>query len=287
MRFTTAQRAGIIAGAVASGRIPAAKAPWYQAEIAAGGTRAGTAIASLLASYPAGRPIGEPVPVSAAAAETAIWDALFGGRVAQPKAADADEPRKTAPMTEREFALLWPEPGSYDPAAFDKPLVPGLAGYVPPPKLTAPAADAGAAARPGQPAAGRAGRTRTPGAARSAIVEHGEVDGGAWHSHPHGHPGSACGRARAPARPPAGVGLATPSAPATAHDAPAEYVPELASRARARRAARGPRPFTLRVPAPDVAAARQAMTPAPPPAMPRDQADAELAAWWRAAQAGR
>ena len=282
MRFTTAQRAGIIAGAVASGRIPAAKAPWYQAEIAAGGARAGAAIARLLSMYAAGRPVGEPAPVSAAAAETAIWDALFGGRVAQPQAADADEPRKTAPMTEREFALLWPEPGSYDPAAFDKPLVPGLAGYVPPPKLTAPAETPGP--QLDQASRGPVRANTTPGGGTLGIVEHGEIDGGAWHSHPHGHPGSeANGHEHQHVHQP-GAGGSHAIGPGHSHDAPAEFTPELASRARPA-PARGPRPFTLRVPAPDVAAARQAMTP--PPAMPRDQADAELAAWWAAARAGR
>ena len=274
MRFTTAQRAGIIAGAVASGRIPAAKAPAYQAEIAAGGARAGTAIAALLASYPAGHPIGAPAPVSAAAAETAIWDALFSGHVAQPKAADADQARKVTPMTEAEFRAMWPEPGGYDPAAFDKPLVPGLAGYIPPPKLTAPAETPGpqldqAAARPVR-------ANTTPGSL--GVVNHDPVT--AWHSHSHGHPGSELdGHDHQHVhRDDADHSIR----PGHSHDAPETFTPDLAS---------GPppgqrpaRPFTLRV-----AAAGLAARPGPPAPragqLTRAEADAALAAWWTAAQA--
>ena len=282
MRFTTAQRAGIIAGAVASGRIPAAKAAAYQAEIAAGGTRAGTAIAALLASYPAGHPIGAPAPTSAAAAETAIWDALFSGHVAQPKAADADQARAIKPMTEAEYRQMWPEPGSYDPAAFDQPLMPGLAGYVKGPPMPAGAQTPG----PQLDQASR-GPVRadlgSPQIAPLAIVEHGKVT--AWHTHVHSHPSGTEGD------PPVlhdheHVHQSSDShaaGPGHSHaDSPDTYTPELASGQPG--GPRPARPFTLRV-----AAARLAARPGPPAPragpLTRAEADAALAAWWTAAQA--
>ncbi len=282
MRFTTAQRAGIIAGAVASGRIPAAKAPWYQAEIAAGGTRAGPAIAARLASYPAGHPIGQPV-AAARTADEAIWQELFGPGLAQPAARPADEARKTTPMTAAEYRVLYPEPGTGPPPK-DQPLIPELSGYVPSARMTAPAGTPG-------PQLDQASRARvradlgSPQIAPLAVTTHAKVT--AWHEHEHAD-GQGGTHSHQHVHRDDGSHEAGPG---HAHDtAPDTWTPELASRARPA-PARGPRPFTFRVPAPDVAAARQAMTPAPapapPPAMSRDQADAELAAWWRAAQAGR
>ena len=271
MRFTTAQRAQIIAGAVASGRIPATKAPRWQAEIAAGGTRAGTAIAALLASYPAGHPIGAPAPVSAAAAETAIWDALFSGHVAQPKAADADQARAIRPMTEAEYRQMWPEPGGYDPAAFEAPLIEELAGYVKSPGLKAPAGTPGpqldlASRAPVRADLGSpqiAPLAITTHAKTTAWHEHEHADGqGGTHTHQHVHRDDGSHEA----------------GPGHAHDtAPETWTPELASRG-GRRA----RPFTLRVPAPDVAAARAAMPRGG--MLSRAEADAALAAWWAAAR---
>ena len=245
MRFTTAQRAGIIAGAVASGRIPAAKAAAYQAEIAAGGTRAGTAIARLLAMYPAGRPLG-PSPggpgspeLAAARAEDETWLALFGQGTRQPAARDADQARKVTPMTAAEYAKLWPEPLTSLPPDPGPPM-PELAGYVPSVKLTAPDE-----APPPQldMAARRQAEASAPGWERPAvyagidmpqigtlgIVEHGETT--AWHTHAHAHPGSDLNGHSHQHVHQAGSAGSHAIGPGHDHDAPVEYTPDLATAA--------------------------------------------------------
>jgi hypothetical protein len=244
MRFTAGQQSQIVAGAVSSGRIPAAKAPRYAAEIAAGGTRGSAAIAALLAMYGTGRPIGAASPGIAAASrasDEAIWRELFGddpGPLADPR--EAGRTGLGAPLTEREFAALYGDGQAPDAGG---PPIPELAGYHPGVKMTAPAdapppqLDLAAAPLPVA-----AGVQTAPQIGTLGIVEHGEIDGGAWHSHPHGHPGSeANGHDHEHVHQP-GSGGSHAIGPGHSHDSPAEFTPDLASGGRRRRAAG---PFTL------------------------------------------
>ena len=261
LRFTAAQQSQMIAGAVASGRIPPGQAGRYAAEVAAGGTRGGRAIADLLQRWGPGHPIGQRAAVSAASAEDTLWSQMgYGDR--KPAPSDAEPWRSTLPLTMGHYRDVYPD----TPRVVDTPPpIPSLSGYVPTsaqlsiPAEVAPApAPAGIGsdgqpvslasapvypARPRRPARaadtpGQVGQiAMTTHGALSTVHTHEHTDqAGATHDHVHTH--------RNDADHSAGAG----------HDHVEIWQPELASRGQ-RRPSGGPRPFTMRTNARTAAAA--------------------------------
>lgn len=247
MRFSRDQQAAMIAGAVASGRIPPGKAGRYADEMAAGGARGGRAITDLVSRWGPGHPIGaaRPGTVEAArASDEQLWREMYPEHPRAPDPAAADQPHTLTPLSMTGYRQLYPE--SVTPV--DKPpLIPELSGVVTP---RFPAHETGPGALPGAgfgpdgqpiglasaaPRPVRADVQTAPGGL--ALTTHPAMT--AWHTHPHTDGAGGVHEHehvhRDDASHDAGPGHSHAAPPA-----PDVWQPELASAGRGR--PRGPRP---------------------------------------------